>query len=122
MLPQLLWQANKSKAQNKSHLTLKHEGVEIEVKLDDISHFQSIGNYVKIFFNAQNKPILVYGSLKNILSNTDSEKFIQTHKSYVINMDCIKKREKDQVVLLNDIQIPLGRKFELLVNKMRSGK
>lgn len=118
----LLWETNKDKTENKSHLTLKHEGEEVEIKLDDISHFQSIGNYIKIFFKVQNKHLTVYDSLKNILTKTASEKFIQTHKSYVINVDCIKNIDKDRVVLINDIYVPLGRKYELLVNKNKNRK
>jgi DNA-binding LytR/AlgR family response regulator len=118
----LLWKTNKDKAQNKSHLNLRHEGEGIEIKMDDISHFQSIGNYIKIFFKVQCKPMTVYDSLKNILSNTASEKFIQTHKSYVLNVDCIKNIEKDRVVLINGINVPLGRKYELLVNKTKNSQ
>jgi DNA-binding LytR/AlgR family response regulator len=115
-----VWKANRNKSIISSSLKLKHEGVAIQVNLDDISHFQSIGNYVRIFFKTQKKPMMVYDSLKNILSNVPAEKYIQTHKSYIINIDCLKNIEKDQVILINDVQIPLGRKFELLVNKMRS--
>ncbi len=116
----LLWKANRNRAINRSSISLKHDGVSSEVNFDDISHFQSIGNYVKIFFKLHNKPMMVYDSLKNILSITPSESFVQTHKSYVINVDCIKNIEKDQVVLTDNNQIPLGRKFELLVNKTRN--
>jgi len=115
-----VWKANSNKTIISSSLSLKHEGVSVQVKLDDISHFQSIGNYVRIFFKTPKKPMMVYDSLKNILSNIPAEKYIQTHKSYIINIDCLKNIEKDQVILINDVQIPMGRKFELLVNKMKS--
>jgi DNA-binding LytR/AlgR family response regulator len=115
-----VWKAKTNKTLTRISLNIKHEGVSTELKFDDISHFQSIGNYVRIFFKTQKKPIMVYDSLKNILSNVPAEKYIQTHKSYIVNIEFIKNIDKGLVILVDNIQIPLGRKFELLVNKMRS--
>jgi DNA-binding LytR/AlgR family response regulator len=115
-----IWKAKTGKTLTNITLNIKHEGVSTEVKLDDISHFQSIGNYVRIFFKTPKKPMMVYDSLKNILSTVPHEKYIQTHKSYIVNIEFIKNIDKGLVILINDIHIPLGRKFELLVNKTRS--
>jgi DNA-binding LytR/AlgR family response regulator len=85
--------------------------------LEPIAYFQSIGNYVKVCFKGNQKSIIVYDTLKNILDMTPSERFIQTHKSYIVNINYIESIGKESITLKEGINIPLGRKYELMVQK-----
>lgn len=112
------WQANNAKTPLKTTIMLRIDGELKEIKLDSIVYFESIGNYVKVHFKTPNKPIVVYDTLKNILDNTPSDVFIQTHKSYIINTQFMETINKESIVLKGEINVPLGRKYELLVSRL----
>jgi two-component system, LytTR family, response regulator len=95
---------------------LKIEGISREYKVADILYFESIGNYLKVYFVDKSKPVIVYDSLKNIISSTPTNVFIQTHKSYIVNVEYLLSITKEDFVLKGNITLPLGRKYELLVN------
>jgi two-component system LytT family response regulator len=98
---------------------LKLEGVENKLIISEIYYIQSIGNYIKIFVEETNKPIIVYLSLKSFLEKIKNDYFIQTHKSFIINTNKIKKVEKDKLILSNSTLIPIGRKYKILLEKFQ---
>jgi DNA-binding LytR/AlgR family response regulator len=112
-------QSKTEKSSQKTTITLRLEGISRDYQLDNILYFESIGNYVKVHFVDNTKSIVVYESLKNIIENTPINTFIQSHKSFVVNVSQIETVEKDNVVLQNNVRIPLGRKYELMVSRMR---
>jgi two-component system, LytTR family, response regulator len=111
------WHSNNVKIPQKTTLTLRIGGENKEIKCANIVYFESIGNYVKVFFKENNKFVVIYDTLKNILDNTPSETFIQTHKSYIVNTQFIEAIGKENVVLKSGALVPLGRKYELLVGR-----
>jgi two-component system, LytTR family, response regulator len=113
------WQSNQVKTPSKTTLTLRIDGENKEIKLENITYFESVGNYVKVHF-LKNKSIIVYETLKNLLDNTPDDMFIQTHKSYIINTCFIENVEKERIILRGDIAVPLGRKYELLVSRIKT--
>jgi two-component system, LytTR family, response regulator len=112
------WKSNQEQKNIKNSILLRIDGEAKEVKLEQIVYFQSIGNYVKVVFNGNQKSVVVYDTLKNIVDMTPSERFIQTHKSYIANIDYIQSIDKESLLLKGDILIPLGRKYELMVQKV----
>jgi two-component system, LytTR family, response regulator len=100
-------------------IQVKIDGKTCELQLNEVTYFQSIGNYIKIFFKGKAKPALVYDSLKSMLDKIPEEMFVQTHKSYIINSQCIHRIEKENVYLTGDIIIPVGRKYELLLTRVK---
>ncbi len=112
------WKSNQEQKNMKNSILLRIDGESKEVKLEQIVYFQSIGNYVKVYFKNNQKSVVVYDTLKNIVDLTPSEQFIQTHKSYIVNIDYIQSLDKENLLLKGDIPIPLGRKYELMVQKI----
>jgi two-component system, LytTR family, response regulator len=113
------WHSNSLKTPEKTTITLRIDGENKEIKLENITHFESIGNYVKVHFKEKMKAVVVYETLKNILENTPADVFIQTHKSYIVNTNFIENIEKECLLLRGGINVPLGRKYELLVNRVK---
>jgi two-component system, LytTR family, response regulator len=110
------WHANQLLEPLKTSITLLIEGRNKEIQLDNILYFESIGNYLKVFFvEGSLKSVVVYDTLKNIINSTPSTFFIQTHKSYIVNINQIDSLNKEKVILSEGINIPLGRKYELMV-------
>jgi two-component system, LytTR family, response regulator len=112
------WKPSTAKNPTKTTIMLKIDGQKKAIELESVVYIESIGNYVKVYFKDTNKAIVVYESLKNIVENTPSEVFIQTHKSYIVNRNFIEQIEKEHILLRGEITVPLGRKYELLVKRL----
>lgn len=83
----------------------------IKVNQEEIHYIQSIGNYCKVYFIGKPQ-IMPHMSLKQILSQLPSDRFIRIHKSYVINMKHIRFYEGNSTVqMANEIKLEVGRTF-----------
>ncbi|MFN9499813.1 MAG: LytR/AlgR family response regulator transcription factor, partial [Chryseotalea sp.] len=102
----------------KKILTLKVDGKEEMVSSDTIMYLSALGNYVKIFSTGSQKPMIVYDSLQNLQQQLDADNFIQIHRSHVVNKVFIKNVDKVSVFLTNGECLPLGRKFQILLENI----
>ncbi|MGD1947868.1 MAG: LytR/AlgR family response regulator transcription factor [Croceivirga sp.] len=79
----------------------------VKVKLDAVSHIEAYGNYIKLF---SNEMILTPMTLTELMGKL-SENFIRIHKSYVINFNFLKMIDGNQVILENNVRLPIGKSF-----------
>lgn len=61
------------------------------VHLRDVSYFESIGNYVRVFFKG-NKP-LILRSLNNLNKRLDEKEFFRANRKHIINLKWVVKVE-----------------------------
>jgi two-component system LytT family response regulator len=61
------------------------------VKLSDVRHFESVGNYAKVFFGT-NKP-LILKSLNALEERLDEKVFFRANRKHIINLRMIEKIE-----------------------------
>ena len=80
----------------------------IKINPNDINYVEACGNYVFIHLEAQK--IFTYCSLRKLIEKLDCENFVQTHRSYIINIDKIKDIEDNSVLIGNKV-IPISRRF-----------
>ena len=79
----------------------------IKVNLEDITHVEAYGNYVKIYTD---KMILTPQSLTEFLSKLP-DSFLRIHKSFVINFDYLKLIDGNQILLQNDVKLTIGKSY-----------
>lgn len=101
-----------------NELKVKVNGEFITIAFESISHIESYGNYIKIHLS-NNKKYVVYDTLKSMEAKLTNTLFIQVHKSYIVNVNYIKKIEKSYLIS-EYFKLPIGRKYDLLVKKMIS--
>lgn len=104
-----------SKAKGKM-LSYRVNGRTTEILLDDIIYIESLGNYMKLFSSKVNLPIIIYGSLLNITAELNVADFVQIHRSYVVNTNKIKSYTSKTVTMHNGEILPVGRKFQILLD------
>lgn len=95
-------------------LKIKEDGVEMTILVDEIIFIESAGNYIKIFVEQRSKSYFVYGSLISIKTELP-DYFIQVHRSFIVNRKQIVKKELGKVTLHTNIEIPVGRKYQILI-------
>lgn len=103
----------------KDCLFVKKKDNFIKVKLEDIKYLKTEGNYINIVVGAKEKH-LIRNSIKNIMSFLPDEMFIQTHKSFLINLNHLDQFSYNQVTIEGE-EIPLSKNYrDLLFTKMRT--
>lgn len=86
--------------------------IEYEINIDNILYIESYRNEIII-----HTKLLDYSrrfSLKKILKELDN-RFVQCHKSYLVNIENVTNLFYDHLEINNIIKIPVGRKYQLLV-------
>ncbi len=96
-------------------LKVKFNGEFITIACETISHIESSGNYIKIHL-CNKKKYIVYDTLKSVESKLTDDVFIQVHKSFIVNVNFVKRVERTNLIL-EHFKLPIGRKYDLLVRK-----
>lgn len=79
------------------------------IKLDQIIFIQAKGNYVVIC--SKEKEITGYDSIKDLEKQITGTTMMRTHKSYLANLQHIRKLLWDEMQMTNGVVLPLGRKY-----------
>ncbi len=93
------------------------------VHLRDVEKFESVGNYVKVFFNG-NKP-LILKSLNNLDKRLNDKEFFRVNRKFIINLKWIQKIEPwfnggMQVELKTGDKIEISRRQASKLKEMMS--
>jgi len=79
----------------------------IKLTLEEISHIEAYGNYVKIYTDTR---ILSAQTLTDFLKKL-SDDFIRIHKSFAINFKHLKLIDGNQIILQNELKLPIGKSY-----------
>ena len=86
--------------------------IEYEINIDNILYIESYRN--EIIIHTKLPDYSRRFSLKKILKEIDN-RFVQCHKSYLVNIENVTSLFYDHLEINNIIKIPVGRKYQLLV-------
>lgn len=76
----------------------------------DIMYIQMADHYGEVYIKGGSR-LLWRKTLSNIESYLYGFNFIRCHKSYIVNMDYVKIRRRNQFILYDGTSIPIGRKY-----------
>lgn len=79
----------------------------IKINFEEITYIEAYGNYIKIHTD---KMILTPQTLTDFLAKLPSS-FLRIHKSFVISFDQLKMIDGNQIILQNDIKLPIGKSY-----------
>ena len=79
------------------------------LNLDKILYVKSEGNYLEIH-TEELKPFLIRSTMHTFLTEINRKNFLQTHKSYIINLDYLTKFEMP-FVTIQAIKIPITKNY-----------
>jgi DNA-binding LytR/AlgR family response regulator len=87
---------------------VKSNGKIERVEFDDIIYVEALSNYVTL--HTTNGKLITYLTIKGLMENLLSGKFIQVHKSFIINADKVKTIDGNTIILPN-ANITIGQSF-----------
>ncbi len=81
----------------------------MRIPLKDILYFESEGNYLKLISTIEKYR---FRSTLYAVENAVKEfGFVRVHKGYLVNQIAVKLLGKDELVLVNDERIPIGKSY-----------
>ena len=83
-----------------------------QLNAEYISHVWVEGNYIYYKHKDEPKYILKRDRLKNVYTRLQKHHFVQTHKSYLVNMAMIKDVSWKEISLKDGSKVPLSRKHK----------
>ncbi len=92
-------------------LFVKSDKKIIKINFTDIQYIEAYGNYIKIFTD---KMTLTPQTLSDFLEKLPND-FLRIHKSYIINFNQLKLIDGNQVLLQNDVKLPIGKSYRKAV-------
>jgi len=77
----------------------------------EVVYLEALKDYTKIILlNKRN--VVVHGNLRTMLSSDNFRDFIRIHKSYAIQKKYIQMIKANEIVLINNITIPIGQNYK----------
>ena len=95
------------KMTEKRHILVKTDGEENLVDVGDILYLEAQNQYIMIYTTDKN--YLVRYNLSDYEKELKGDGFFKTHRSYLVSLGKIKKLAKNEVILDNDISVPVSR-------------
>lgn len=100
--------------QKDNFIFIREDRKQVKVFYDDILYIESVKDYIKIHLS--NKTRLIKYSLTAFEDRLD-ERFIRTHRSYIVNRDKITAYTK-QDIEIDAIEIPIGENYKMNISDL----
>jgi len=101
--------SNKEKADR--FIFVKSEYKLVRINLDDVLYIEGVKDYVKIYFDNGDKPVMSLMNMKRIEESLLSPEFMRTHRSYIVNMMKVKVIDRLRIVF-DKVYIPISDSYK----------
>lgn len=105
-----LFEQNHKAIEPRKELFIKSGYEHVKIIIEDIIYIKSDADYTEIY--TSDKKHLSSEPLRYWLENLNQHHFFRIHKSFIINTTKIEKVSSNQIYLINEIVLPLGRAFK----------
>jgi len=95
-------------------IEVKHEGILKVINTRSILYIEAVGNYIKIHL-VNDKPLLLTQTMKYISSILPPLHFTRIHKSFIVKREAVTEIRKTEITLSNNVVLPIGRKYSVLL-------
>ena len=96
---------------DKEYISVKADYKVSLVMISDIVHLESEGEYVRMHL-ADGTTITTLFRLKNMEAALPSDMFMRVHRSYIVNLRCIKGYVRGRVFLSDTEYVPIGENYK----------
>ena len=90
---------------------VKSEYKLVRINLDDVLYIEGVKDYVKIYFDNGDKPVMSLMNMKRIEESLPSPEFMRTHRSYIVNMMKVKVIDRLRIVF-DKVYIPISDSYK----------
>jgi DNA-binding LytR/AlgR family response regulator len=98
-------------AEEPRSIFVKSEYKLLQINLDDIRYIEGLKDYVKIYTEQSQHPILSLMNMKAIEQMLPASRFIRVHRSFIVQKSKIREIERNRIVF-GDVYIPIGDSYK----------
>ena len=91
------------------HFKADYRTISIDVR--KIVYVESMSEYVKIYLEDAEEPVVVLYSLKKLIEQLPADRFMRIHRSYIIALGHIAEASRTSVRLDNGKTLPVGKLY-----------
>jgi len=102
---------SEAEPKDKEYISVKADYKVSLVKIADIVYLESEGEYVRMHLS-DGSAITTLFRLKNMETALPSELFMRVHRSYIVNLRCIKAYVKGRIFLSDTEYVPIGENYK----------
>jgi len=95
---------------------VKSEYKLVKVNLDDITFIENMKDYVRIYLDDGQKPIMSLMNMKTLEEKLPSPEFMRTHRSYIVHLPKVKVIDRNRIVF-GEHYIPISDSYKDDVQK-----
>lgn len=92
-------------------LFVKSEYKMIRINIDKIIYIESMSEYICIYLEDRNKPVITLNSLQKF-STLLPPYFMRVHRSYIVNLHQITEVSRFRILFGKDTYIPIGENYK----------
>lgn len=96
---------------NNQFLFLKSEYKIRRINFNDILYIEGLKDYVKVFLQNEEKPILSLNSVKALEQKLPADRFMRVHRSFIVNLEKIATIERSRIVF-GKTYIPVSDQYK----------
>ena len=90
---------------------VKSEYKLLQIKLDDIRYIEGLKDYVKIYTEQSQHPILSLMNMKAMEQMLPPSRFMRVHRSFIVSKEKIREIDRGRIVF-DDVYIPVGDSYK----------
>ena len=103
--------ASEATPRDKEYISVKADYKVSLVRIAEIIYLESEGEYVRMHL-ADGSTITTLFRLKNMETALPAESFMRVHRSYIVNLRCIKGYVRSRVFLSDTEYVPIGENYK----------
>ena len=92
-------------------LRFKTDYKTVSVEVDRIRYVEGMSEYIKIYLDGQDAPLVVLYSLKHLTEQLSADRFMRVHRSYIVPLSRIREATLSTIVLEEGLSIPVGDSY-----------
>jgi two-component system response regulator LytT len=101
------------------YLFLKVEYQLVRLALNDILYIEGLKDYVKVWLQSSEKPVLSLTSLKSLEEKLPAKRFMRVHRSYIVSLDKINSITRN-ALQIGKVNITVGDQYKEPFNQFLS--
>ncbi|WP_071145947.1 LytR/AlgR family response regulator transcription factor [Bacteroides ihuae] len=111
---------------DESSLFVKADYKIVRININDIKYVECMSEYVRIFIEGEDKPVMTLLSMRKLEERLPSGQFMRVHRSYIVNLKKIAEISRLRIIFDGNVYIPIGEnykdKFTEYINRLCLGK
>ncbi|MDR1003660.1 MAG: LytTR family DNA-binding domain-containing protein [Prevotellaceae bacterium] len=92
-------------------LFIKSDYRSTRITLDDVKYIEGMSEYVRIFIEGEEKPVMPLLSMKRIMDTLPPQQFMRVHRSYIVNLNKVTEVSRLRIVF-GETFIPIGENYK----------